>query len=374
MDSTIICKTLESVNDKKIGMISLNATKRLNALTHDMIEAISNQLVEWDQDKDVALVVMNSSSDVAFCAGADVKTLAAQVQAGPKYSFTPEVTAFFTAEYKLDYLIHTYSKPLIVWGHGIVMGGGLGLMAGASHRVVTETSKLAMPETTIGLYPDVGASYFFNRMPKSMGLFLGLTGASINAADAKYADLADYFVENDRFGQFIEALLFVKWGGTVALNHQKVSDLLLSFESDSSQHIPASNLKKHSDEIEPLSDMTTASAMVSHILGLKTNDKWLNEAKHKLAGGCPVTSAVVYKLVEQGRKISLPACFKMELGLSLRCAHNGDFVEGVRALLVDKDHQPNWKYKTVHDVPDEEIKQLFDSPWSEADHPLAELT
>lgn len=112
--------------------------------------------------------------------------------------YAPAIEDYFTREYKLDYLIHTFNKPFIVWGNGIVMGGGLGMMVGASHRVVTESSRIAMPEISIGLYPDVGGTFFLNKMPDNCGLFLGLTGASINAADAKYTGLADFFIQADK--------------------------------------------------------------------------------------------------------------------------------------------------------------------------------
>lgn len=166
MTDVVLFRELESVSDKKIGIATLNAEASLNALSLEMVRLLKAQLLDWQTRNDIALVLLEGSGEKAFCAGGDVvKLYQATIDAkkaaekdGNASRLAPDVQTFFQEEYELDYLIHTYQKPFMVWGHGIVMGGGLGLFAGASHRIVTEKSRIAMPEITIGLYPDVGLS------------------------------------------------------------------------------------------------------------------------------------------------------------------------------------------------------------------------
>ena len=192
----VLFETLIAENGCQIGVITLNAEKTLNALSLDMIDLMAEQLALWSTDDNIALVLMQAAGEKAFCAGGDLQNLYQSMLTHHASVDKDDVRAnqyacdFFNREYRLDYLIHTYPKPILCWGHGIVMGGGIGLMAGASHRVVTEKSRLAMPEIGIGLFPDVGGSYFLNRMPGKLGLFLALTGAMVNAADAKFTKLA----------------------------------------------------------------------------------------------------------------------------------------------------------------------------------------
>src|SRR5690606_3190798 len=178
---------------KRIAFAQLNAEKSLNALNQTMIDLLRPRLAAWAEDPAIACVVLSGSGDKAFCAGGDIIGLYRAMREHPGGP-NPLVERFFETEYRLDYQIHTYPKPILCWGHGIVMGGGLGLMAGASHRVATERSRIAMPELGIGFFRDVGASWFLNRMPGRLGLYLGLTGSTLNATDALYAGLADYFV------------------------------------------------------------------------------------------------------------------------------------------------------------------------------------
>ncbi|MGK0269204.1 MAG: enoyl-CoA hydratase/carnithine racemase, partial [Paraglaciecola sp.] len=193
----------------KIGQATLTKPASLNALDLQMINLLTPQLEKWQQDPKIAMVFLEGSGERAFCAGGDIVSMYQSMQepvSDKEKSDTENSYAlqnFFTQEYQLDYLIHTFSKPILVWGNGIIMGGGLGLMSGGSHRVVTETSRIAMPEISIGLYPDVGGSYFLNKMPAGCGLFLGLTGAFINASDALYSNLADYFVPHNAKEAFL---------------------------------------------------------------------------------------------------------------------------------------------------------------------------
>ncbi len=363
---------LTSENGKKIGVATLNSEKSLNALSLPMVELLLPQMQQWKDNPDIAMVLLQGAGDKAFCAGGDIRDLYHTMKASPG-TFQPYVTEFFTKEYTLDYLIHTFDKPVLVWGNGIVMGGGLGLMAGASHRVVTATSRIAMPEMAIGLYPDVGGSWFLNRMPAGCGLFLGLTGASINAADAKFIDLADFYIPHDKRQQVIDALLSIRWGNTVVLNHQKLSDLLMSTETQTLNQQPASQIRLHQAPIAALASTPDLPEAIDAILAMPNEDSWLGKAKASLRYGSPITAHIVYRLLQLGQSKILADSFRLELGLSVQCGKLGEFSEGVRALLIDKDQQPQWLYPDVASVPAAVIDELFSSPWPVAEHPLATL-
>lgn len=371
-DAVVLFAELSCENGKLIGVATLNSEKSLNALSLPMVELLLPQMQAWKDNNDIAMVVLQGAGDKAFCAGGDIRDLYHSMKDAPG-TFQPYVTEFFTKEYTLDYLIHTFDKPVLVWGNGIVMGGGLGLMAGASHRVVTGTSRIAMPEMAIGLYPDVGGSWFLNRMPDGCGLFLGLTGASINAADAKHIDLADYFIPHDQRQKVLDALLSIRFGNTVALNHQKLTDVLLHMESQTLHQQPLSQIRLHQHSISALRSTDSLSAAISHILAIPGEDSWLSKAKASLQYGSPITAHIVYRLLQLGQSKILADSFRLELGLSVQCGKLGEFTEGVRALLIDKDQKPTWQYATVDAVPEAVINALFDSPWPADAHPLAAL-
>ncbi|MDO6721045.1 enoyl-CoA hydratase/isomerase family protein [Psychrosphaera sp. 1_MG-2023] len=373
MNEPVLFRELESVSGKKIGIATLNVETSLNALNLEMVKLLTKQLLEWQQRSDIALVMLEGSGGKAFCAGGDVVQLyKATVEAG-KSAIAPYIETFFTQEYELDYLIHTFGKPILCWGHGIVMGGGLGLFAGASHRVVTQKSRIAMPEITIGLYPDVGGTYFLNKMPKGAGLFLALTGASINGSDAKFVQLADHFVLSEHQGDLIEEVLLVKWGDTEALNHQKLSDVLVKFEQKDQVHMPVGNISRFNTLLSDLALTEDVSSAVTLIIDHASDDKWMLKAQDSLAKGSPLTAHIIMKQLALGKSLSLADCFRLELGLSCNCSAIGEFAEGVRALLIDKDYCPSWFYETVHDVDPQMLNKMFTSPWTTDLHPLKDL-
>ena len=175
----------------------------------------------------------------------------------------------------MNYTLHTYPKPVVCWGNGIVMGGGLGIMAGCSHRVVTETTRIAMPEITIALFPDVGGSWFLNHMPGSIGRFLALTGAQINATDAIYIGLADRFITSDRCNSVMEQLLAQSWTNDPAENHGLVHDVLRTAAKASASDRPGGQVAEHREQIAALCDANTIHGVVDNITALDTDDKWL---------------------------------------------------------------------------------------------------
>jgi len=251
------------------------------------------------------------------------------------------------------------------------MGGGLGMMVGASHRIVTENSRLAMPEISIGLYPDVGGSYFLNRMPNNCGLFLGLTGASINSADAKYCHLADHFVANDKKDSFIEQLTQLNWQDEVAHNHENLSILLLDFEQGSVELQPETKLIEHNGLIEQVTRFDNLREIVNGILTADCEDKWFVRAQKSLKHGSALSASLAYQQLQSGESLSLADCFRMELSLSVKSGQFGEFVEGVRALLIDKDNAPQWHFDSIESVDKKVVDWFFESQWSQEQHPLA---
>jgi enoyl-CoA hydratase/carnithine racemase len=393
MSNVVLFNEVECENNKKIGIITLNSPKSLNALSGEMISLLYPQLKVWQQQQDIAAIFLQGEGEKAFCAGGDIVHLYNSmnnssncaddgnietvindpIQTINNTDFAPEIEEYFTQEYQLDYLIHSFNKPFIVWGSGIVMGGGLGMLVGASHRVVTESSRIAMPEISIGLFPDVGGSHFLNKMPNGCGLFLAITGASINAADAKYCHLADYFVEQQKKESFLNQLKTIKWGETVPLNHDKVSLLLQEFEQGSASKLPTSPLREHQLLISQLVEKQSFNDIVTAITNVETEDKWLGRAQKSLKNGSMLSAQLAYLQLEKGKGMSLADCFRMELNLAVKSGHFGEFHEGVRALLIDKDNNPKWRYPSVDLIDTEVVDWFFESKWTKDAHPLAKL-
>ncbi len=372
MTDVVLFEELSADNGKKIAIATLNSPRSLNALSGEMIDFLYPQLLQWQQNDDISVVFLQGSGEKAFCAGGDIVHMYNAMQKQPG-EYSVEIEEYFTKEYQLDYLIHTFNKPFIVWGNGIVMGGGLGMMVGASHRVVTETSRIAMPEISIGLYPDVGGTRFLNNMPDSCGLFLGLTGASINAADAKYSKLADHFILSEKKNAFLAQLQTVNWGDTVSLNHEKLSNLMQEQEMLSNSQLPVSHLKAQKSLIEHVMSHDNIADIVNAIVSVEVEDKWFNRAQKSLKHGSAISGHIVYRQLAEGKNLSLADCFRLELNLSVKSGQYGEFVEGVRALLIDKDNQPQWKFTSIEEVDASVIDWFFESKWSTEEHPLAQL-
>lgn len=352
-----------------IGEIKLNAEKKLNALTLKMIDLISAKLDAWESKKRVVAIILDSEGEKAFCAGGDIIKLH---EAMMQDEISPFPTDFFTREYQLDYQIHTYKKPIICWGSGFVMGGGMGLFSGASHRVVTQTSHLAMPEVSIGLYPDVGASYFLNKLPGKIGLFLGLTAAGINAKDAIALGMADFALDVNSRSQMLERLLAADWQLSA---HECVNGILSSLSQDSHDVINElpSPIMKHASLIEGLMSHDSITDVITALANFDAEDKWLSKAIRSAANGSPVSLVLIKEQLERSAGLSLKDVFKQELEVSVQCTRHDELAEGVRALLIDKDKSPNWCFDSVEVVDADFIKGLLVSPWSEADHPLRYL-
>ena len=365
-----------TANGAAIGVATLNAEKALNALSLEMIDLLAQRLASWAADPTIAMVVLEGAGEKAFSAGADLHKMHATMLAHHASAQRDDIrgnayaAGFFGHEYRLDYLIHTFAKPVLCWGHGIVMGGGVGLMSGASHRVVTNESRVAMPEITIGLFPDVGGSWLLDRMPGSTGLFLALTGARLQASDALFVKLADYCIDHARKPALLEKILAQPWTGIPEQDYRLLSAVLNEFAQVDLPHGP---LRRHFDSINKLCGNKELSDIVAALTGLKSEDAWLARAGATLAAGSPGTAALSYELQRRAKHLSLAEVFRLEFVAALNCARRPDFAEGIRALLIDKDQRPRWQPSALEQITPEWTEGFFASPWTARDHPLADL-
>ncbi|GIU23539.1 enoyl-CoA hydratase/isomerase family protein [Shewanella sp. MBTL60-007] len=368
----VLFSTLTTDSGKQIGVATLNIEKALNALNLNMVQMLTAQLTAWRGDDNIVAVVLDGAGEKAFCAGGDVRAIY-QASVKAPGEVTDAATEFFKQEYELDYLLHSFGKPVAVWGDGIVMGGGLGLMIGASHRIVTERSRIAMPEVTIGLYPDVGGSYFLNRMPGRTGLFLGMTAYNMSGADAHYVGIGNHYLNGDDRAAFFDALVSVNWCDNQDDNHQALHSLLDMMQDKCATSLAASQLEQNQGLIDELmtGSLDEIVARVSvHDEQTATAHPWLAKAIKTLLAGSPISLSLVHLQSGLGEELSLAECFKLELGLSVNCCAKADFAEGVRALLIDKDRNPQWRFATVEAIPEGYAQALLKSPWDDENHPL----
>jgi enoyl-CoA hydratase/carnithine racemase len=353
----------------RIGIATLDAEKSLNALTLPMIDALQAHLDRWAKDPAIACVLLRGNGAKAFCAGGDVRQLAQACREHPG-EVPPLAARFFEAEYRLDYRLHSYAKPLLCWGHGYVMGGGMGLLQGAAVRIVTPSSRLAMPEVNIALYPDVGASWFLARMPGKLGLFLGLTASQMTARDALDLNLADRFLLDDQQEELIEGLVQLNWSERPAL---QLNSLLKALEGRARSALPAGNWLAQRELIDRLLDAADLPSAWHAVAQLQhDNDPLLARAGRTLAEGCPLTAHLLWQQLRRARLLSLADVLRMEYAMSLNCCRHPEFPEGVRARLVDKDNTPHWHWPDVDHVPEAVVEAHFTPTW-EGVHPLADL-
>lgn len=368
-DDAPVLVTEQPAASGALGLLTLNAPGSLNALTLTMVDELQAALDRWRDDDAVRAVFIAGAGDRAFCAGGDVQALhasAVKTPGGPcEYA-----EAFFAREYRMNHTLHSYPKPVVCWGHGIVMGGGLGIMAGCAHRVVTESTRIAMPEITIALFPDVGGSWFLNHMPVGVGRFLALTAASINAHDALYTGLADRFLPGDACDALVERLLAQSWSERAADNHALVRHLLRELSGPPGA-LPPAQVEPQLWTIRSLLDGDDVHEAIDNIVSLDTEDEWLARARDGLAHGSKLAALWIDRQLARTRQASLREAFQAEIVLATRVVRHPEFAEGVRALLIDKDRQPAWQYGHSRDVPEEVLEQFFLPPWPT--NPLADL-
>ncbi|NWQ43427.1 enoyl-CoA hydratase/isomerase family protein [Bacillus sp. EB106-08-02-XG196] len=337
MDSSVLTEIVNNV-----GFIRLNRPKVLNSLNVEMVKIIYEQLQNWQEDPEVAFVCITGEGKKGLCAGGDMRAFYDLKDKNGK-----EVAAeFFSIEYQMDLMIHRYSKPVLVYMDGIVMGGGVGLSIGGSHRIVTENTKWAMPEMNIGFFPDVGASYFLNQMPGCTGRYLALTSSIMKAEDVLYTGAADYYISSADWPALISEILSKKWtllGAKTELNnliekYYKPCEMNLSSLSFSQEKI-----KQHFQ----FDTMEKILASIDYSITMDNDDHWAKEVKEILLSKSPISLKVTLIQLLEGKEKTLADCFKMEFALSMNFMDNDDFYEGVRSVLVDKDRSPKWRYPSL---------------------------
>ncbi|MEJ8814289.1 enoyl-CoA hydratase/isomerase family protein [Variovorax ureilyticus] len=367
MQRSVLFNEISTACGRRFGHATLNSPATLNALSLEMIDRLGPMLSLWADDANIAGVVIDSVGDKAFCAGGDLQLLYASMKETPPGEIPLEAARFFEREYRLDYQIHTYQKPVLCWAHGIVMGGGIGLLAGASHRVATPRTRLAMPEISIGLYPDVGGSWFLRRSPGKSGLFLALTGASINAADSRFVGLTDFVVPQEQKEHVLTAIAGSKWFDNTERNSAQLSHIVL----DHSEHgeLAESNIRKHFDLIDSIVGHDTFIDLARRLQILSQDeDTWLSGAATNFVKGSPTSAALAFALWRRVLHMSMADVLRLEYHVSVACARFGDFAEGIRALIIDKDRNPRWRPGTLEEVSESYVQSFLQPP-----HPLADL-
>lgn len=349
----------------RIGVATLSVERTLNALSLPMIEILAPALHRWAQDPGIAFLWLQGAGERAFAAGGDIQALHASVTrnhvAGSQVDDYAET--FFAKEYRLDYTLHTYPKPVLAWGHGIVMGGGLGLLTASSHRVLTERARIAMPEITIGLFPDAGSTWLLRNMPPAWAAWMALGAVNFNQADGIASGLGNFAIPHAARAAVVETLCAARWSSSSAVNGKQLDALLAPFVVPPDR--ASSQLLTHREAIEralaPLPG--DASEALARLATLDTSIDYLRKAGAAARHGCATTIGIVLEQMRRARTLDLADCFRMEMMIAAHCARNRDFAEGVRALLIDKDNAPKWTYADAAALPAGWVESHFVPPW-----------
>lgn len=354
----------------RVGLITLNRPRALNALSLEMVRSLTRTLLDWKSNAQIlAVAVRGMSKDApfgAFCAGGDIRFFHQAALAGD-----PRLEDFFTEEYALNHLIHTYPKPYIAFMDGIVMGGGMGISQGASLRVVTQRTRMAMPETGIGLFPDVGGGFFLSRCPGRVGEWLALTGQAIEAGDAVAFGLADGCMDAGRLNALWADLQSTPFETGNAVEHMVTT----KFTTTQAAHKSARN------QIDAVFSLDDVPSMVK-ALELDASE-FAQRTAAVLRQRSPLMLHVVLEQIRRARRMSLADDLRMERDMVRHCFHplhlgrsgaGSETVEGIRALAVDKDHTPRWQPAAIEEVDSSMVEPFFISPWPASAHPLAHLS
>lgn len=316
------------------GLITLNRPKALNALTHGMVVAMHAQLKDWAGDAAVRTVIVRGAGERAFCAGGDIRTLYDSGKAG-----TPYALEFYRDEYLLNAYIKHYPKPYVALLHGFVMGGGVGVSVHGSHRIAGPTTVFAMPETGIGLFPDVGGSFFLPRLPGETGMYLGLTGARIKCDDILYCGIATAASEASA-DTIVEALA----------HGESPDGVGASAKSDA----PLAALRTRIDQC-------FAGNSVEEVLSTLDYDEsdWARETAKAIRSKSPTATRIAFRQIREGKYLDFDACMRMEFRMVNRVIAGHDFYEGVRATIIDKDGAPKWRPEALAEVTEADVDAYF---------------
>ncbi|CAN7681820.1 enoyl-CoA hydratase/isomerase family protein [Pseudoduganella sp. LjRoot289] len=345
------------------GFITLDRPKALNSLSLDMVRALTSALLAWRDDSAVAAVVIRSSSEKALCAGGDIRFFHDVGRATPQGG-SALLEDFFTEEYALNHLIHYYPKPYIALMDGVVMGGGMGIAQGGPDcgvRVVSGRTKMAMPEVNIGLFPDVGGSHFLSHAPGRLGRYLGLTGLTVGAPDALYVGLADHYVPEAEW-QALGDLLEVVPGAEL---REAVQAYAAGFDAG------AGVLEGERAAIERHFAADSVAAIMASLAG--DEGAFAQKALAAMRTRSPLMMCVTLELLNRGASLGVADCLRMERNVVRRNFEHGEVLEGVRALVVDKDNAPQWSPATLEEVTPALVAGFFAPPWPAHAHPLRHL-
>jgi enoyl-CoA hydratase len=323
--------------DGRAGRILLNRPKALNALDLEMIRALTRVLTEWRDDPHIHVIVIEGAGERAFCAGGDIRALRDNQLGGNR----PAVDAFFTEEYALNRMIASYPTPYVALIDGICMGGGIGVSVHAPYRVATEHAMFAMPETAIGFFPDIGATFFLPRLPGRIGTYLGLTGARMQGADAVHAGLATQFTPRSKLAALSDALAR---DGAGALAEYVAP-------------LPAFSLAPQRAALDHCFGADTVPQIVQRLEA--DGSDWATRTLGMLRGVSPSALCWTLQALQRGADLTLPQALDAEFALTHTTMRHPDFAEGVRAMVVDKDRQPRWQPARIEDVDPAAIAALF---------------
>lgn len=383
----------EEVVSEKVGAvacITLNRPKALNALSLPMVRELTHILRGFEVDPDVlAVVIRGSNKDGpfgAFCAGGDIRYFHQAALSGDA-----SLEDFFTEEYNLNHIIHTYSKPYIALMDGIVMGGGMGLSQGIALRVVTERTQMAMPETQIGLFPDVGGGYFLSRCPGNTGEYLALTGQLLRGAESLAVGLADVCMDSNALTALWDGLQSKQWrqGDDVVAwvkEQASIHAVVASHAETASNPTPNTSTRSSwwNAHIDTIFRLPTVNDIVDALNQLvdKEPEGWAADTLKALRQRSPLLLAVSLEQIRRGSTMGLSDELRMERDMVRHCFHadhlsrrgaQTDTAEGIRALVIDKDRQPKWQPTSIEEISPEMVQPFFQSPWPTALHPLRHL-
>jgi 3-hydroxyisobutyryl-CoA hydrolase len=329
------------------GVVTLNREKALNALTWDMVKAMRAQLIAWAGDDTVKAVLVKGAGTRAFCAGGDIRWLHDAAKADAAHA-----SEFFREEYRNNSLIYHYPKPYVALIDGIVMGGGVGISVHGDFRVAGDATLFAMPETGIGLFPDVGGGHFMPRLHDGLGLYYALTGARAKAADCMAAGIATHYAPADKYAELEAALMAVPLGEHA---HSDIETVLDVYAGDPG-HAAVNDLR---GDVARL--YTGHETLASLMAVLKADDSaFANETLITLARMSPTSMALTFQQMQRGHTLDFDGNMKMEFRMVSRVMAGHDFFEGVRAQILDKDREPKWTPASLAALNDDEIARYFE--------------
>ena len=350
---------------QRTGIITLDRPKALNSLSLAMVRDLTEVLLAWRLDPAIDAVVLCSSSEKALCAGGDIRFFHEVGNATPMGG-SALLEDFFTEEYALNHLIHFYPKPYVALMEGVVMGGGMGIAQGGPGcgiRIVTDKTKMAMPEVNIGLFPDVGGSYFLSHAPGQLGNYLGLTGLTVGAADALYVGLADLFVPQAEMAA-LKALIDATPGA-------QLRAAIAAFAAPYKGGAGASLLEAQRGSIDRHFGAPSVAAIMASLEG--DSGEFAQKALAAMRQRSPLMMCVTRELLRRGASLDVADCLRMERTMVRHNFEHGEVLEGVRALVIDKDNAPQWNPPAVDAVSSDMIERFFAPVWPVSAHPLRHL-